>query len=162
VSEARIALDLAAFLDSRHAGRTPGLARDAERAALETFLRAAYLELGKAPRLLDEQELSELLRRILPGRYGRHDAVIPHLVALLGRYYDHLEETETVADVFEVRRALNGSAEDFLRAVRRGEVGHETAPPVAPIVNKAPKLGRNDPCWCGSGKKFKKCHGAAG
>ncbi|OGI92670.1 preprotein translocase subunit SecA [Candidatus Nomurabacteria bacterium RIFCSPLOWO2_01_FULL_46_18] len=22
-----------------------------------------------------------------------------------------------------------------------------------------PKLGRNDPCWCGSGKKFKKCHG---
>ena len=21
------------------------------------------------------------------------------------------------------------------------------------------KLGRNDPCWCGSGKKFKKCHG---
>jgi preprotein translocase subunit SecA len=24
----------------------------------------------------------------------------------------------------------------------------------------APKLGRNDPCHCGSGKKFKKCHGA--
>ena len=23
----------------------------------------------------------------------------------------------------------------------------------------AAKLGRNDPCWCGSGKKFKKCHG---
>jgi preprotein translocase subunit SecA len=23
-----------------------------------------------------------------------------------------------------------------------------------------PKIGRNDPCWCGSGKKFKKCHGA--
>ncbi len=23
------------------------------------------------------------------------------------------------------------------------------------------QLGRNDPCWCGSGKKFKKCHGAA-
>ena len=22
-----------------------------------------------------------------------------------------------------------------------------------------PKLGRNDPCWCGSGLKFKKCHG---
>lgn len=23
-----------------------------------------------------------------------------------------------------------------------------------------PKVGRNDPCWCGSGKKYKKCHGA--
>ncbi|HVA89645.1 MAG TPA: SEC-C metal-binding domain-containing protein, partial [Chloroflexota bacterium] len=25
----------------------------------------------------------------------------------------------------------------------------------------ASKLGRNDPCWCGSGKKFKQCHGGA-
>jgi preprotein translocase subunit SecA len=22
------------------------------------------------------------------------------------------------------------------------------------------QIGRNDPCWCGSGKKFKKCHGS--
>ena len=22
------------------------------------------------------------------------------------------------------------------------------------------EVGRNDPCWCGSGKKFKRCHGA--
>ncbi len=29
----------------------------------------------------------------------------------------------------------------------------------APFVRGAPKLGRNDPCWCGSGKKFKQCHG---
>ena len=27
-----------------------------------------------------------------------------------------------------------------------------------PVVNAAKKLGRNDPCWCGSGKKWKKCH----
>jgi preprotein translocase subunit SecA len=26
-------------------------------------------------------------------------------------------------------------------------------------VSEHQKLGRNDPCWCGSGKKFKKCHG---
>jgi preprotein translocase subunit SecA len=30
-----------------------------------------------------------------------------------------------------------------------------------PVVNSAQEnIGRNDPCWCGSGKKFKKCHGA--
>jgi len=23
------------------------------------------------------------------------------------------------------------------------------------------KLGRNEPCWCGSGRKFKLCHGAS-
>uniref|UniRef100_Q01YX5 SEC-C motif domain protein n=1 Tax=Solibacter usitatus (strain Ellin6076) TaxID=234267 RepID=Q01YX5_SOLUE len=26
------------------------------------------------------------------------------------------------------------------------------------VVRQAPKIGRNDPCWCGSGKKYKKCH----
>jgi preprotein translocase subunit SecA len=30
-----------------------------------------------------------------------------------------------------------------------------------PTVNKDAKVGRNDPCPCGSGKKYKKCHGAA-
>jgi preprotein translocase subunit SecA len=30
----------------------------------------------------------------------------------------------------------------------------------APIVkSEHEKLGRNQPCWCGSGKKFKLCHG---
>ncbi|TMF89048.1 MAG: preprotein translocase subunit SecA [Chloroflexi bacterium] len=29
----------------------------------------------------------------------------------------------------------------------------------SPAPVPAGKLGRNDPCWCGSGKKFKKCHG---
>jgi len=29
-----------------------------------------------------------------------------------------------------------------------------------PIVNTIPKVGRNEPCPCGSGKKFKQCHGA--
>jgi preprotein translocase subunit SecA len=27
-------------------------------------------------------------------------------------------------------------------------------------ARSGPKIGRNDPCWCGSGKKFKRCHGA--
>jgi preprotein translocase subunit SecA len=37
-------------------------------------------------------------------------------------------------------------------------------PPPPPVeqrrVDETEQVGRNDPCWCGSGKKFKKCHGA--
>jgi uncharacterized protein YecA (UPF0149 family) len=29
-----------------------------------------------------------------------------------------------------------------------------------PVYRTEPKIGRNDPCPCGSGKKYKKCHGA--
>jgi preprotein translocase subunit SecA len=32
---------------------------------------------------------------------------------------------------------------------------------VATVRRDEPKVGRNDPCYCGSGKKFKKCHGAS-
>ncbi len=33
-------------------------------------------------------------------------------------------------------------------------------PSAKPIRLEGPKIGRNDPCHCGSGKKFKKCHGS--
>jgi preprotein translocase subunit SecA len=34
-------------------------------------------------------------------------------------------------------------------------------PPVEQrVLSEEQTIGRNDPCWCGSGKKFKKCHGA--
>ena len=39
--------------------------------------------------------------------------------------------------------------------------GGPQAPPQAQPaqpVRSAPRVGRNDPCWCGSGKKYKKCH----
>jgi preprotein translocase subunit SecA len=44
-----------------------------------------------------------------------------------------------------------------------GGGGGSVATPVAQktkINSEAESTGRNDPCWCGSGKKYKKCHGA--
>jgi preprotein translocase subunit SecA len=35
-----------------------------------------------------------------------------------------------------------------------------TAAPQQVVSSDRDKIGRNDPCWCGSGKKYKKCHGA--
>ena len=37
--------------------------------------------------------------------------------------------------------------------------GESEASDHKPYVRKEKKLGRNEPCWCGSGKKFKQCHG---
>jgi preprotein translocase subunit SecA len=33
------------------------------------------------------------------------------------------------------------------------------APPAQPFVRDGRKIGRNEPCPCGSGKKYKQCHG---
>ena len=40
------------------------------------------------------------------------------------------------------------------------ESGQPAEAPQQPMVRDAPKVGRNDPCPCGSGKKYKQCHGA--
>ncbi len=36
----------------------------------------------------------------------------------------------------------------------------QAEPVVQRVVDSEHQVGRNDPCWCGSGKKFKRCHGA--
>ncbi|RJG05068.1 preprotein translocase subunit SecA [Noviherbaspirillum cavernae] len=48
----------------------------------------------------------------------------------------------------------NAAAEELLAPA----VAEEDAHP-HPVVNALPKVGRNDPCPCGSGKKYKQCHG---
>ena len=44
------------------------------------------------------------------------------------------------------------------RIASRARVGGDDV--IKTVKRDEPKIGRNDPCWCGSGKKFKKCHGA--
>ena len=56
-----------------------------------------------------------------------------------------------------------GTADDQPTAYANGDDGPvEEQPPVVAQrrVTENETIGRNDPCWCGSGKKFKKCHGA--
>jgi len=66
-------------------------------------------------------------------------------------------------------RMVSTSADDleeaFMRRKRREleqarMAGAGDAQPVQQVVRGQEKVGRNDPCPCGSGKKYKKCHGA--
>jgi preprotein translocase subunit SecA len=47
-----------------------------------------------------------------------------------------------------------------IAAAGSGQAVMAGVPSSAGIAHAEHKLGRNEPCWCGSGKKFKKCHGA--
>ena len=46
---------------------------------------------------------------------------------------------------------------DYDEALETAKSGDDTA--VQPFVRQGQKIGRNDPCPCGSGKKYKQCHG---
>ena len=59
--------------------------------------------------------------------------------------------------------AIAGTATAGGASAVAGSTGTAFAPVAAAqatVVNEHRDVGRNDPCWCGSGKKCKKCHGA--
>jgi preprotein translocase subunit SecA len=53
-----------------------------------------------------------------------------------------------------------GAAPAAVGAATGGGNGASSENPETVVKADRDKIGRNDPCWCGSGKKYKKCHGA--
>jgi preprotein translocase subunit SecA len=73
-------------------------------------------------------------------------------------------EEEVAAMEAEERRQVEAQMRQaqFQHAEAGGYGADEEAAEVAPRLAQAaamPKVGRNDPCPCGSGKKYKHCHG---
>ncbi|SHL15590.1 preprotein translocase subunit SecA [Fibrobacter sp. UWEL] len=55
--------------------------------------------------------------------------------------------------------ASEGASEEGAPRVRRTFTDPKVLAARRAIQQSAPKIGRNDMCWCGSGLKYKKCHG---
>ncbi|MEG1042243.1 MAG: SEC-C metal-binding domain-containing protein, partial [Pseudomonas sp.] len=62
------------------------------------------------------------------------------------------------AEELAARMQFQHAAAPGLEQTQEQEEGAEVAVAAAPVRNDL-KLGRNELCWCGSGKKFKHCHG---
>jgi uncharacterized protein len=90
------------------------------------------------------------------------------VMAALARIFRHLpaetdEEKEVVAtlDREQPLTTLEEAIEEMVLAVADlQDLTREQRYKVETVKRDAPKVGRNDPCPCGSGKKFKHCHGA--
>ena len=73
--------------------------------------------------------------------------VVHHLFHLNLQHFDQHELERKREDELEKLNLVSG------------EQASGEKKPVKPVVREEKKVGRNDPCPCGSGKKFKKCHG---
>lgn len=86
----------------------------------------------------------------------------------LARLYRHLpaqtdEEREVVRtlDAEHPLKTLDEAIEDLVVTIGDlADLTRERRYKVETVRREAPKVGRNDPCPCGSGRKFKVCHGA--
>jgi preprotein translocase subunit SecA len=106
--------------------------------------------------------------------YGQKDPLVEYKKESFSLFEAMLDriDVETVRSLYLLQVSVEDPPEQRLqRRPRRGQLTFSKANATAAaagedegkprtIVSDSPKVGRNDPCPCGSGKKYKKCHGA--
>ena len=153
------------FLDSPQAAGLADATPFEIRSIAGAFARLCRKELGKEPHTLSGSDMHGVLGHMLPGEFKRRDPKAEKVPAILEAYVEFLIATHDDADADGLRTGFHSTIDEFLVTVRTGVNPHhhhhhhhhqET------VTRAEPKVGRNDPCPCGSGKKYKKCHGKKG
>jgi preprotein translocase subunit SecA len=107
--------------------------------------------------------------------YGQRDPLVEYKRESFELFQDMMDRVEDQVVQYLFRLELRQAQPQQRRVVQAREVKAETSAlagerPEAQrspgsgtpttVRRSTPKVGRNDPCPCGSGKKYKKCHGA--
>ncbi len=128
-------------------------------ASMDNLRRGIHLRgyAGKNPKQEYKRESFELFNNLLESL--KHD-VVRVLCHVQVQSKDEMEELElrrkeALAQQLETAKTQHADSSAM------GESGESEAPDdqVEPFVRDGRKVGRNEPCPCGSGKKFKQCHG---
>ena len=105
---------------------------------------------------MDHLDAMDMLRQGVGLRaYGQKDPLIEYKIEafeMFGQMIDHIQE-DIVKYIYRVN--IVTQVEDRLQ---QATASHGDDEPKQPIHNKE-QAGRNDPCPCGSGKKYKRCCG---
>ena len=89
--------------------------------------------------------------------------------ALPGMIKSKLKDPQVKQRFIDIAKRMEKDGVDFksIRSMKKWMEAHKAefknqgdVPKVQTVVHEGPKIGRNDPCPCGSGKKYKKCCGA--
>jgi preprotein translocase subunit SecA len=108
--------------------------------------------------------------------YGQKDPLVEYKKQSFDLFQEMLDriDTSTIRSLFNLqvvaeqppetlrqrRSPRRPSALTFTGPNQGAAPAGEEAGKIKTVVRDQPKVGRNDPCPCGSGKKYKKCHGA--
>ena len=119
-----------------------------DRVKLETVTRLMQIEVRTQEEVDREEE--ERRRRLMQALHAQH----PEMLSALAGGAEAPEDTAPAARAGMMRGAARGAGQEM-----------PAAPPFplesqGTFVRGERKIGRNEPCPCGSGKKYKHCHGA--
>ena len=97
------------------------------------------------------------------GEPDQVESLLVPFMLLSGRMREAAEEAgdpvPSLEEEREMRRQASGSMGESVMAVYSYWLDKRISH--APVRRDGPKVGRNDPCPCGSGKKYKSCHGSS-
>jgi preprotein translocase subunit SecA len=116
-------------------------------AVLETLLTTACAHRGLEPAKLEEEDLKHALLEHV-ARLDLDADVRPFIPSLCRGYLEDLQRQGRLGTGHTLGRFVGALKEAFVAADR---LRPQT------FTRPGDKIGRNDPCPCGSGKKFKKC-----
>ena len=99
--------------------------------------------------------------------YGQKDPLVEYKFEAYDMFEGMIDaiEDDVVKYMYRVNVVTQPVVEDHLENASMNNPNVDVSPADAanegaqPYVRKEPKIGRNDPCPCGSGKKYKDCHG---
>jgi hypothetical protein len=85
-------------------------------------------------------------------------ATQPNIYGKLGELLEEDVREEVITE--DCARVILRPTQVVIEAFDAALEGRRPGERRGPLVREAPKVGRNDPCPCGSGQKYKRCHGA--
>ncbi len=117
--------------------------------------------------------MDELKKGIGLRGYGQKDPVVQYRLEGTDMFDDMIEDIkidvvkillnirkkEGPIERTETSKVTGAGLEDTAINLVDGNISEKEGGMNKTIVNNGPKIGRNDPCPCGSGKKYKNCHG---
>ncbi|MCH8866226.1 MAG: preprotein translocase subunit SecA [Proteobacteria bacterium] len=128
-----------------------------------------YLRQGIGLRSYAQKNPKQEYKREAFEMFGEMLDVVKHdTISILSRIriqgeqdLDDTAERQRAAKAMQFRHAQASALGDSRPQGQAPAEGQRpgAASPVAPFVRESRKVGRNEPCPCGSGKKFKQCHG---
>lgn len=134
-------------------------------AAMDQLRQGIFLRgyAGKNPKQEYKREAFNLFQDLLSRL--QHD-VIRFLSHVKVRSPEEIEAIEKAREAERAKEKVNYQHDEASalsgndqRADNQGQQAAASGDNKAPFVRDDPKVGRNDPCPCGSGKKYKQCHG---
>ncbi len=107
---------------------------------------------AKNPKQEYKREAFDLFVQLLAN--VKHDVIV-----FLFKVNIRTEQDVEMAEKKEPQRDMNFSHPAAENSLQTNEQETPQKPAVQPFTRNQPKIGRNQPCPCGSGKKYKQCHG---